>query len=88
MVEARRRRAPDGHAGIGFTATKKIGIAVIRNRARRRLREAVRQIAPGLALAGVDYVFVARPATAEAPWDAVLEDVRAALTKLRSDLAV
>lgn len=87
MVEARLRTDEAPHAGYGFTATKKIGNAVVRNRARRRLREAARQILPALAVPGADYVFVARAATAEAAWDALVEDVRAALAKLRAELA-
>lgn len=86
IVEARLRAQTGPGAGAGFTATKRIGNSVIRNRARRRLREAVRQLLPGLAVAGADYVFVARPATPDAPWAALLDDVRAALLKLRADL--
>jgi len=86
IVEARLRPQPGPLAGAGFTATKRIGNSVIRNRARRRLREAARQLLPGLAVAGADYVFVARPATPDAPWTALLDDVRAALLKLRADL--
>ena len=48
---------------IGFTATKKLGGAVVRNRVKRLLREAVRQMLPGLGLAGHDYVFIAREAS-------------------------
>ncbi|NDC59137.1 MAG: ribonuclease P protein component [Alphaproteobacteria bacterium] len=80
-VEA-RRRAPDGPVGIGFTASKKVGGAVVRNRAKRRLRAAARALLPELAARGVDYVLVARPATALAPWAALLDDVRAALLRL------
>lgn len=87
IVEARLRAIPGPIAGAGFTATKRIGNSVIRNRARRRLREAARQLLPALAVAGADYVFVARPATPDAPWAALLDDVRGALLKLRADLA-
>lgn len=45
---------------VGFTATKKIGIAVIRNRVKRRMRAAVRMVLDELGLIGVDYVFIAR----------------------------
>lgn len=45
---------------VGFTATKKIGIAVIRNRVKRRMRAAVRIVLDELGLIGVDYVFIAR----------------------------
>ncbi len=87
IVEARLRAEAGPAVGAGFTATKRIGNSVIRNRARRRLREAARQLLPGLAVAGADYVFVARPATPDAPWAALLDDVRTALLKLRADLA-
>jgi ribonuclease P protein component len=85
LVEA-RRRTPAGPAGIGFTASRKAGCAVVRNRARRRLKEAVRQLISAHGLAGVDYVFVARQSTSEAPWAALLDDVRNALIRLRAEL--
>jgi ribonuclease P protein component len=81
-----RRRAEDGPARLGLTASKKVGGAVQRNRARRRLREAARQLLPELGLAGVDYVLVARQQTPEAPWPTLLDDVRNALIRLRADL--
>ncbi len=67
---------------LGFTATRKVGNAVIRNRAKRRLREAARTVAPLLAVSGSDYVFVARMGTADRPWDRLLDDVKSALTRL------
>lgn len=67
---------------LGFTATRKVGNAVIRNRAKRRLREAARALAPLLAVPGSDYVFVARMGTADRPWDRLLDDVKSALTRL------
>jgi ribonuclease P protein component len=85
VVEA-RRRAPFGPAGLGFTASKKVGGAVARNRAKRRLREAARKLVPELGMAGVDYVLVARPQTPEAPWEALLDDLGNALIRLRADL--
>ncbi|MES1202913.1 MAG: ribonuclease P protein component [Pseudomonadota bacterium] len=85
IVEARRRE-PDGPMGLGLTATKKIGNAVTRNRARRRLREAARQLLPQHGLAGVDYVLVARQSTAGAPWAGLLDDLGNALIRLRADL--
>ena len=72
--------APD--IGAGFTASRKVGNAVIRNRARRRLKEAVRLLLPELGKAGRDYVFIARRETAERPWTLLLDDVRSALLTL------
>ena len=50
VVQARQRtgEAPGSHIGAGFTATKKVGNAVVRNRAKRRLREAARLLLPRL----------------------------------------
>lgn len=85
LVEARRREA-GGAIGVGFTASKKIGGAVVRNRAKRRLREAARRLLPEHGLAGVDYVLVARQQTPSAPWPALLDDLGNALIRLRADL--
>lgn len=85
LIEA-RRRSEDGPSGLGITASKKVGNAVVRNRARRRLREAARALLPQLGLAGVDYVFVARQTTPDAPWEGLLDDVGNALIRLRADL--
>lgn len=85
LIEARRREEA-GLIGVGFTASKKVGPAVARNRAKRRLREAARQLLPQHGLAGVDYVLVARQSTPEAPWEALLDDVGNALIRLRADL--
>jgi ribonuclease P protein component len=67
---------------LGFTATRKVGNAVVRNRAKRRLREAARALAPELARPGSAYVFIARMGTADRPWDRLLDDVKSALTRL------
>lgn len=83
VIQARRRDMPRDAAGVGFTATKKVGGSVVRNRARRRLREAVRLLLPGLGVAGVDYVVVARQETGTAPWPRLLDDIEKALVSLR-----
>ncbi len=71
---------------MGFTATKKMGNAVARNRAKRRLREAARRLVPIHGLAGVDYVFLARETTGTAPWAALLDDMKDALLRLAAAL--
>jgi ribonuclease P protein component len=87
VVQARRRPIPREAAGEGFTATKKVGNSVVRNRARRRLREISRQRLPLMGLPGVDYVFIARQETAECPWARLLDDVETALLSLRRRFA-
>lgn len=86
VVVQARRRAPTGPARMGFTATKKIGGAVVRNRARRRLRDIARRLLPLHGVEGVDYVFIARDTTAEAPWRRLVDDVENALIRLRRTL--
>ena len=85
VVQARRREdGLDDQAQIrvGFTATKKIGNAVARNRAKRRLREAAEALLPLHALPGHDYVFIARAGTVDRDWQGLLDDVKAALIRL------
>jgi ribonuclease P protein component len=64
---------------VGYTASRKVGIAVERNRARRRLRAAVAQVMALNAQPGRDYVLIARAGTAKRPFAALVGDLRAAL---------
>jgi ribonuclease P protein component len=80
LVQALRDQAAgDAPLRVGFTATKKLGGAVVRNRAKRRLREAVRLTLGGAPLPGWQLVLVARDATATRPFPALLGDLRGAL---------
>jgi ribonuclease P protein component len=67
---------------VGFTATKKLGGAVVRNRVKRRLREAASAVLPLLGQRSHDYVLVGREATAERPFEALIEDLKQALRKV------
>ena len=64
---------------VGFTASRKIGNAVARNRAKRRLRAAASQLLPLLGRGGHDYVLVARASTGTRAFEALLADVTIAL---------
>jgi len=71
------------HLRVGFTATKKIGNAVKRNRARRRLRAAVDDVLRGADVPGADLVVVARQGTIERPYADLKNDLEAALKRLK-----
>jgi ribonuclease P protein component len=77
------RGAPaDAEIGVGFTASRRIGKAVARNRARRRLAAAARIVLPGRARPGYNYVIVARPAGLTCPFDRLLADLGTAFTRV------
>ena len=83
-LQARKRHA-DEAAGIrvGFTCSKKVGNAVARNRAKRRLREVARIVLPELGRDGWDYVLVGRKElTASLPFETLLADMRRAMKKV------
>jgi ribonuclease P protein component len=86
LVQARDRRDGTDQVRVGFTATRRIGGAVVRNRAKRRLREAARATFPDLARSGCDYVLIARGGAGERPWARLLDDVKTALIRLAADL--
>ena len=85
MVQARDRSDENALIRAGFTATKRIGGSVVRNRAKRRLREAARAMLPLHARPGHDYVFIARGGTALRPWERLLDDVKSALISLAAN---
>lgn len=72
---------------LGIIASRRVGGAVVRNRAKRRLREIFRREASETVRAdrpAIDFVAIARTDLARAPFAAVDADVRAALRKLRN----
>ena len=76
---------PEGGAEecrVGFTASRKVGSAVERNRARRRLRAAVTAIMPAHAARPFDYVVIARRETLRRPSAELTRDLATALRRL------
>ena len=88
VLEARARANDNeldpGLARFGFTATKTLGGAVVRNRARRRLKEAVRMAAPAHAKGGYDYVLIARAGTVQGRFAELIKDFERALAKVHA----
>lgn len=84
LVQGRKR--PEGEAEglrVGFTCSKKVGNAVARNRAKRRMREVARLVLPTHGRAGWDYILVGRKdETANLPFDALTQDLIYALRKI------
>ena len=82
-VQMRNRRDDDPAVRIGFTCSKKIGNAVARNRAKRRLREIARLDLPALCKPGHDYVLIGkREITATRHFSDLRADFAKALSKL------
>jgi len=75
------RGPKNGSSGVrlGFTASRKVGMAVARNRARRRLKAAAKLVLPLYGLPGNDYVLVARRETLTRPFEGLLLDLKSAL---------
>ena len=87
LLQARERPEPEAAMGIrvGYTCSKKLGNAVMRNRAKRRLREIARKVLPGLGKLGWDYVLVGRPdATINRPFDLMLGDLHRAMAQIHT----
>jgi len=86
LLQARARSDQSDTVRIGFTASKKIGNAVFRNRAKRRLRAVVREVMPGLVRRGWDYVLVAKPgATVVRDFADLKRDLESALRSVHRD---
>jgi ribonuclease P protein component len=75
---------PSPAVRVGFTVSKKVGNAVVRNRVRRRLREIARQIIPEHARADLDYVLIGRQAATERDFTLMRRDLMEALGRLKA----
>ena len=67
---------------VGFTASKRVGNAVARNRAKRRLRAAAGSLLPSQGKVGTDYVLIARAGTGARPYAELLADLEGSLHQL------
>jgi len=78
--------ADDASAGegvrVGFTVSRKVGGAVVRNRARRRLRQAAERVMPERAAGGRDYVLIGRATTVGRRFEDLVADLETALGRL------
>jgi ribonuclease P protein component len=83
LLQARHRADDDPMVRIGFTCSKKVGNAVARNRAKRRLRAIAQAVLPTGALPGWDYVLIGRAeVTANHLFSLMIADLTAALARL------
>ena len=84
LLQARARDDEDAPR-VGYTCSKKIGNAVARNRAKRRLREVARLVLGEQAQQGWDYVLVGRPnETISRPFDQLVTDLKRAVAKVHA----
>ena len=84
VLQARKRDENGGPTRIGFTATRKVGGAVERNRVKRRLREAARAVAERRGRQGFDYVLIARRDTLTRSFAKIIKDLETAMDKVHA----
>lgn len=82
ILQARDRRDDDPIIGAGITASRKVGNAVTRNRAKRRLRVLIREIIPKYCKEGYDLVLIARRQESEIKFETLRRDLKWALKRL------
>ena len=82
LILQARRREEDERVRVGLTVSRKVGNAVVRNRARRRLGAAVDEVLPACARDGHDFVVIGRASTVARPFAALCADLETALRHL------
>ena len=83
ILLVRDRKDSDAVMRVGFTVTKKIGGAVVRNRMKRRFRALAQEIVPVKGLAGSDHVMIGRAKGVEREYELLREELAGALEQLR-----
>lgn len=81
VLLVRARGDGDSAMGVGFTVTKKIGGAVVRNRMKRRFRALAREVLPDVGQAGADHVLIGRSGGIERDYALLGSELRKALAK-------
>jgi ribonuclease P protein component len=88
-ADSRRDTAGGSQAlRIGFTVSRKVGNAVVRNRVRRRLRAVAELVMPVRARPDCDYVVIGRRQSLTRPFPALVQDLEQALRKVRAERVV
>lgn len=85
VLQAARRDETSGDPELvryGLTVSRKVGNAVTRNRARRRLRAVAEEILSAHGVAGVDYVLIGRRDSVRRPFAALIEDLGHAMRRV------
>lgn len=82
VLLVRPREDGDPAMRVGFTVTKKVGNAVVRNRMKRRLRALARQILPENGIAGADHVLIGRASGIERDYASLTAELKRALKKV------
>ncbi len=83
VLLVRDRADDDPSMRVGFTVTKKIGNAVVRNRMKRRLRALSREMLANEGVAGADHVLIGRAGGIERDYAALKAELAKALGKLK-----
>lgn len=83
VLQARSRADGQEQIRVGYTASRKVGCAVQRNRVKRRLRAAANDVLPRAGVPGTDYVLIGRHKTATIPFAQLESDLLTAVRKLR-----
>ena len=81
VLQVRDRADHDDAVRVGFTVTKKIGNAVVRNRMKRRFRSLARELLPTLGISGADHVLIGRAGGIERDFATLRDELTKALSK-------